>query len=108
MKKLCPHSLYRVYGGSQSQGMPFPTGCPDCDGELDFEQENANASQGFATPPGWGALIGGALGTRLGTAGILGGSFIGHYIETRDYNQMGEDYINQVHTEIRNGNIPAD
>ncbi|MCQ9327371.1 hypothetical protein [Neisseria dentiae] len=52
--------------------------------------------------------IGGALGSELGAAGILGGSAIGHYIETRDYNQMGEDYKNQIDAEIRNGNIPAD
>lgn len=106
MKTLCIHSLHQVYGGKQEQKAPAPTGCPYCDGELDFETGN---SQGFLdTPPGWGTVIGGALGSKFGVPGNLAGAAAGHFIETRDYTKMGEDYKNQIDIEIRKGNIPAD
>lgn len=109
MKTLCIHSLHQVYGGKQEQKAPAPTGCPYCDGELDFEQGNTATDQGFFdTQPGWGASIGSTLGSKFGIPGSLIGSAVGHYAETRDYTQMGEDYKNQIDMEIRKGNIPAD
>lgn len=57
----------------------------------------------FSESPGWGATIGGAFGSKGGVAGSLGGAVVGHFIETRDYRQIGEDYKNYVHNELKNG-----
>lgn len=57
----------------------------------------------FTESPGWGATVGGTIGSKGGILPGLGGAVIGHYIETRDYYQMGENHKNYVHNELKNG-----
>lgn len=62
----------------------------------------------FDSGPGWGATIGGTIGSRFGVLGGLAGAGIGHVIETTDYNAWGRNYTNSVMSDINSGNIPAD
>lgn len=107
MKTLCVHQLRHVVGGASSNSGPI--GCPDCDERFAQQDNGGAANQGFTdTPPGWGGAIGSIVGGRAGSIGAAAGLIAGHYIETRDYNQIGENYKNQIDREIKNGNIPAD
>lgn len=76
---------------------------------LTKEQINEVSGGGFTdTSPGWGETIGGILRGRFGVPGVLVGNAAGHAIETKDYEQLGEYYKQQVAKEVASGVYPVD
>lgn len=81
-----------MYGGKQEQKAPSPTGCPYCDGKLDFEQENTvkNAKNKLGMPnielnAGVGATIGSSAGGYISGAGGPVGAAVGIFVDSFDW-----------------------
>ncbi|WP_424407665.1 hypothetical protein [Pasteurella sp. PK-2025] len=99
--------LYPVSGGDyRLNEYLFGPYCPICNGN-----EDDVGNRPVVNFSDWGGKYAGAfsvLGSRLGFRGAVSEYIAGSVIDVVDFQNLGENYKDNVMMEIRNGNIPND
>ncbi len=114
--------LHHVSGGNNLVGGADPN-CPGCRGEYDDDvygkstsaggtASNANVGNRPVVNVGdWGGKYSGAMslaGSRFGYPGAVAGYVTGTVIDMTNFENLGENYKDNIMMELQNGNIPAD
>lgn len=93
MFELSIEQIKMVSGGAADQ-----SGNNYGDGSNDIKWTNRQAGE-----PGLISAATSIAGSTFGPKGSAIGFLAGHYIETRDYHQIGEDYKRDIDKQLQNG-----
>ncbi len=96
--------LHHVSGGNYSYS--GDSNCPGCRGDWDDVSDKPVVNLN-----NWGGRYSGAfsvIGSKYGFRGTTVGYLAGTVIDVIDFQNLGENYKNNIMRELRNGNIPND